>query len=95
MIEDVTWDNLLDSIDEGSVLPIVGWGVTTFGPDNRLLAPWLASELATVPKTSGNHSDCLQEKVTRHGFITCLAWLPENWTAASYGTKTCLNFCSP
>jgi hypothetical protein len=47
MIEDDIWDNLLDSIDEGSVLPVVGWGVTTFGPDNQPLAPWLASELAT------------------------------------------------
>lgn len=69
MIEDDIWDNLLDSIDEGSVLPVVGWGVTTFGPDNQPLAPWLASELATklgVDNAQLPATPSLNDVVSRH-----------------------------
>lgn len=69
MIEDSQWDALLDSIEEGSVLPIVGWGVTTFGADNRPLAPWLASELAAKLSVAPNQlspSPTLNEVVSRH-----------------------------
>lgn len=40
------WDDLLDLIDAGHVLPIIGQGVTTIGPNNALLAPWMARKLA-------------------------------------------------
>lgn len=69
MIDDHIWDGLLDSIDEGSVLPVVGWGVTTFGPDNRLLAPWLAAELATklgVALSELSPVPTLNDVVARH-----------------------------
>jgi TIR domain/SIR2-like domain len=40
------WNHLLDSIECGQVLPIVGQGVTTYGEDNKPLAPLLADMLA-------------------------------------------------
>lgn len=46
MIDDDAWDELLDLIADGHVLPLVGWGVTTFGDDDSLLMPWLAGRLA-------------------------------------------------
>ncbi len=46
MISDDDWERILDRIDEGNLLPVVGWGVTTFGDNDSLLAPWLSKELA-------------------------------------------------
>lgn len=40
------WEHLLDLIEEGNILPVVGQGVTTMDPDDSLLAPWLAARLA-------------------------------------------------
>ncbi len=44
--EEEFWEHLLLSIEQNNVLPIVGQGVTTYGEDNHLLAPWLAERLA-------------------------------------------------
>ncbi len=40
------WEDLLDLIEGGNVLPVVGQGITTMAPDDSLLAPWLATQLA-------------------------------------------------
>jgi len=40
------WNDLLEFIEDGKVIPIVGQGVTTIAPSNELLAPWLAGKLA-------------------------------------------------
>lgn len=45
-VDDNSWNDLLDFIECGNVLPIVGQGITTFGSDNQLLTPWLARKLA-------------------------------------------------
>ncbi len=37
------WEVLLDRIDNGFVLPVVGQGVTTIQPEDELLAPWLTA----------------------------------------------------
>ncbi|MFM7168228.1 MAG: toll/interleukin-1 receptor domain-containing protein [Planctomycetaceae bacterium] len=46
MIAESDWDDLLDSIEAGRVLPVLGWGITTFGEQDQLLGPWLAQEYA-------------------------------------------------
>lgn len=40
------WEDLIDLIEGGNVLPVVGQGATTMGADDTLLAPWLAGRLA-------------------------------------------------
>lgn len=40
------WDDLLDLMEQGRILPIVGEKCITFGPDDQSLYPWLARELA-------------------------------------------------
>lgn len=45
-MDDDSWDEILSSIEDRNVLPIVGQGITTFGDDDQLLAPWLAKKLA-------------------------------------------------
>ncbi len=40
------WGDLLTFIEEGDVIPIIGQGVVTFGPDDEPLYPWLATRLA-------------------------------------------------
>ncbi len=52
MISDDDWERILDRIDEGNLLPVVGWGVTTFGDTDTLLAPWLSCELAKKLKVN-------------------------------------------
>jgi hypothetical protein len=44
-LDDTFWDDLLARIGEGEVVPLVGPGVVTFGPDDELLYPWLAQRL--------------------------------------------------
>src|SRR5438046_1955233 len=44
-LDDFFWDDLLTRIHENEVVPIVGRGVVTFGPDDELLYPWLARRL--------------------------------------------------
>ena len=40
------WEDLLDFIEQGKVIPVVGEHVVTFGEGNEPLYPWLARELA-------------------------------------------------
>lgn len=40
------WEDLLDFIEAGNVMPIVGQGITTIAPDDDLIGPWLAQRLA-------------------------------------------------
>lgn len=42
------WEDLLELIEGGNVLPVVGQGITTTAPDDALLAPWLAAKLAAI-----------------------------------------------
>jgi hypothetical protein len=41
------WEDLLDYIEQGKVLPLVGEHAVGFGESNEPLYPWLARELAT------------------------------------------------
>jgi len=69
MIDDDDWDKLLDRIDEGNLLPIIGWGVTTFGENDALLTPWLAGELAKKLRVSLDglpHEFTLSDVITRY-----------------------------
>lgn len=52
MISDDDWERILDRIDEGNLLPVVGWGVTTFGDTDTLLGSWLSCELAKKLKVN-------------------------------------------
>ncbi len=46
VFSDDQWDDLLDFIEQGKVLPIIGEGAVVFGKDEQPLYPWLARELA-------------------------------------------------
>ena len=48
--DELFWDDLLDSIDQQTVIPIVGHGATTIGPDSQLLAEWLTPRFAEILK---------------------------------------------
>jgi hypothetical protein len=39
------WEDLLDSIEAGQVIPVVGRAAVTFGEDDKPLYPWLAKKL--------------------------------------------------
>ena len=43
---DDQWDDLLDFVEQGKVIPIVGEAAVTFSEEDRPLYPWLAAELA-------------------------------------------------
>jgi TIR domain/SIR2-like domain len=45
---DEFWEDLLDFVEQGKVIPVVGEHVVSFGDSNELLYPWLARELATL-----------------------------------------------
>ncbi len=63
------WEDLLVLIEGGKVLPVVGQGVTTMGPDDSLLAPWLARRLAqrlNLPDDSLPPQPTLNDVVCRH-----------------------------
>lgn len=63
------WEDLLDLIEGGNVLPVVGQGVTTIGPDDALLAPWLAQRLAerlSIPATALPPQPSLNDVVCQH-----------------------------
>jgi len=67
------WEDLLDLIEGGNVLPIIGQGVTTIGPDDQPLAPWLARRLAgrlASPQQSGQlplpETPTLNDVICRH-----------------------------
>jgi hypothetical protein len=40
------WEDLLDFIEQGKVIPVIGEHAVTFGEGNEPLYPWLALELA-------------------------------------------------
>lgn len=63
------WEDLLVFIEEGKVIPLIGEGVVTFGPDNQNLYGWLAKSLAEklqVPPDSLPPSPTLNDVVCRH-----------------------------
>lgn len=63
------WEDLLDLIEGGNVLPVVGQGVTTMGPDDALLAPWLALQLCrrlNLPVDSLPPQPTLHDVICRH-----------------------------
>jgi hypothetical protein len=39
------WEDLLDFIEQGKIIPIIGERAVTFGEGNEPLYPWLAREL--------------------------------------------------
>jgi TIR domain-containing protein len=41
------WEDLLDFVEQGKVIPVIGEHAVSFGAGNELLYPWLALELAT------------------------------------------------
>src|SRR5207253_5582507 len=45
-LDEVFWDDLLNRVEEGEVIPIVGPGAVTFGHGDEILYPWLAGRLA-------------------------------------------------
>ena len=47
------WEDLLDFIEQGKVIPVIGEHAVTFGEGNEPLYPWLARELATRLGVSG------------------------------------------
>lgn len=63
------WEDLLDLIEGGNVLPVVGQGVTTIAPDDTLLAPWLATKLAERLNIAANKlpaAPTLHDVICRH-----------------------------
>ena len=44
-MDDEFWDRLLEQIENGEVVPVVGPGAVTFGAGDELLYPWLAQRL--------------------------------------------------
>lgn len=66
---DEFWEDLLDLIEGGNVLPVVGQGVTTMEPDDALLAPWLAGRLAeklNIPLAALPAQPSLNDVICRH-----------------------------
>jgi hypothetical protein len=45
LLDEELWAELLRRISNEEVIPVVGPGAVTFGPDNELLYPWLAQRL--------------------------------------------------
>ena len=47
------WEDLLDFIEQGKVIPVIGEHAVTFGEGNEPLYPWLARELANRLSVNG------------------------------------------
>lgn len=63
------WEDLLAFIDAGKVIPVLGEGVVTFGPENENLYGWLAKRLAEklqVPPDLLPPAPTLNDVVCRH-----------------------------
>src|SRR5271166_4842666 len=58
---DDSWEDLLDFIEQGKVIPVIGEHAVTFGEGNEPFYPWLARELATRLGVNGSR---LTEKQT-------------------------------
>jgi hypothetical protein len=41
------WEDLLDFVEQGKIIPVIGEHAVTFGEGNEPLYPWLALEMAT------------------------------------------------
>ena len=66
---DDQWDDLLDFIEQGKVLPIIGGGAAVFGKDEQPLYSWLARELAQKLQLSLDSSSgelAISEVAQRH-----------------------------
>jgi hypothetical protein len=48
------WEDLLDFVEQGKVIPVIGEHAVTFGESNELLYPWLAQELAARLSVNGS-----------------------------------------
>jgi hypothetical protein len=48
------WEDLLDFIEQGKVIPVIGEHAVSFGEDNKPLYPWLAVQLATRLGVNGS-----------------------------------------
>src|SRR5580704_3628401 len=55
------WEDLLDFIEQGKVIPVIGEPAVTFGQSNEPFYPWLGRELATRLGVNGSR---LTEKPT-------------------------------
>jgi hypothetical protein len=69
---DDKWDDLLDFVEQGKVLPIAGDAIAVFGKEDQPLYPWLAQELAArleIPDLSPNPtvSEVAQRHLVRGG----------------------------
>lgn len=69
VFSDDQWDDLLDFIEQGKVIPIIGEGAVTFGADDRPLYPWLAERLAErleIPAERLGDSPTISRVVQEH-----------------------------
>ncbi|MBV8141228.1 MAG: hypothetical protein JOZ60_04195 [Verrucomicrobia bacterium] len=55
------WEDLLDFVEQGKVIPVIGEHAVTFGESNQALYPWLARELESRLGINGTR---LPEKPT-------------------------------
>lgn len=46
-LDEAFWDDLLNRVEEGEIIPVVGPGAVTFGYGDEILYPWLAGRLAS------------------------------------------------
>jgi hypothetical protein len=60
------WDDLLDFIENGNVIPVVGEGIVTFGEHDQNLYAWLATRLAEKLQVS---AETLPEKPTLNDVV--------------------------
>src|SRR5580692_5560365 len=47
------WEDLLDFVEQGKVIPVIGEQAVTFGDNNEPLYPWLARELVSRLNVTG------------------------------------------
>ena len=62
-------DDLLNLIQSGTVIPIIGWNVLSIGPDDEPLESWLATKLANslgISLSPSNCSSTLSDVVSTH-----------------------------
>jgi hypothetical protein len=63
------WDDLLDFIENGNVIPVIGEGIVSFGDEDRNLYGWLATRLAEKLQISAETlpaKPTLNDVVCRH-----------------------------
>jgi hypothetical protein len=59
-LDEAFWDDLLNRVEEGEVIPVVGPGAVTFGHGDELLYPWLAGRLGVelTPRLQFDNPPC-------------------------------------